>query len=45
MFTQPQDVLTCFDRFIKTIRDVNVPWECVNRAESAARNRGSFDTF
>ena len=42
MFPKPQDVLKCFDRFIKTIRDVYVAWECVNRAESAARNRARF---
>jgi len=29
----------CFDRFLQTICDVSGPWECVNRAESAARNR------
>jgi len=29
----------CFDMFIKTIHDVNVPWEFKNRAESVARNR------
>jgi len=35
MFTKPQDVLTCFDRFTKKIRDVNVAWESVNRADGA----------
>jgi len=28
--------------FINTILDVNVAWECVNRAESVARNRARF---
>jgi len=39
MFTKPQDVLTCFDRSVKTIHDVNVPWEFKNQAESLAQNR------
>jgi len=38
MFTKPQDVLTCFDRSVKTIRDVNVLWELKNQAESLARS-------
>ena len=42
MFTEPQDVLTCFDRFIKTVHDVNVRWEFKNRAKSLARNRERF---
>jgi len=42
IFTKPQDVLTCFERSVKTIHDVNVPWECVNRAESLVRNRAKF---
>jgi len=42
MFTKPQDVLTCLVRFIKTIRYINVAWECVNCTESAARNRARF---
>jgi len=42
MFTKPQDVLTCFDRSVKTIHDINVPWECVNRAESLARYCAKF---
>jgi len=40
MFTKPQVVLTGFS---KKNCDVNVPWECVNRAESAARNRARFN--
>jgi len=32
MFTKLQVVLTCFYKN----RDVSSPWECVNRAESAA---------
>jgi len=43
MFTKPQGVLTCFDRLITTIRDVNVARDCVNRPESAARNRARFN--
>ena len=31
-----------FDRSVKTIHDVNVLWECVNWAESLARNRAKF---
>jgi len=42
MFTKPQDAWTCFDRSVKTIRDVNVPWEFKNQAESLARNRARF---
>jgi len=30
MFTKPQVVLTCFDRFLKTIHDLNVSWEFEN---------------
>jgi len=35
----------CFDKVLiglSTIRDVNVAWECVNRAESVARNPARF---
>ena len=32
----------CFDRFLKTFHDANVPWELENRAESVARNRAIF---
>jgi len=42
MFTKPQDVLTCFDRSVKTIHDVNIPWEFKNQAESLAQNRARF---
>jgi len=38
MFTSPQDVLTCFSRYVKTLADVNVPWEFKNRADFVARN-------
>jgi len=27
---------------VKTIRDVTVQWECVNRGESGAQNRARF---
>jgi len=30
MFTKPQDVLKCFDRSVKILDDVNVPWELKN---------------
>jgi len=42
MFTKSQDVLTCFDRSVKTIHGVNVPWELKNQAESLARNHARF---
>jgi len=32
----------CFDRSVKTIHDVNNPWEFKNQAESLARNRTRF---
>jgi len=42
MFTKPQDVLT---RTVKTIHDVNVPWEFKNEAEPLAQNRAKFNAF
>jgi len=42
MFTKPQDVLTCFGRFVKTLHDVNVQWEFKNQADFVTRNFTGF---
>jgi len=42
MFTKLQDASTCFDRSVKTIHDINVPWKFKNQAESLVRNRARF---